>query len=104
VRLFYVMTASPTINAARVAQSVMEGGHEVPIGKIVSRFSGSLANAAAAARVVDRFYAFDNSIEGQPVRRIFRAVEGVLAKEYETPPHEVAETLRKAVRTPRRRA
>lgn len=104
VRLFYVMTASPTINAARVAQRVMEGGHEVPIGKIVSRFSGSLANAAAAARIVDRFYAFDNSVEGQPVRRIFRAVTGVLAKEYEVPPHEVAEALRKAVKTPRRRA
>jgi hypothetical protein len=68
------------------------------------RFSGSLANAAAAARVVDRFYAFDNSVEGQPVRRIFRAVGGVPAKECEAPPHEVAETLRKTVKTPRRRA
>ena len=97
VRLFYVMTASPTINAARVAQRVMEGGHEVPIGKIVSRFTGSLANAAAAARLVDRFYAFDNSVEEQAARRIFRAADGVLAKEYEAPPHAVAKALRSAV-------
>jgi predicted ABC-type ATPase len=98
VRLFYVMTASPTINAARVAQRVMEGGHEVPIGKIVKRFSSSLANAAAASRVVDRFYAFDNSVEGQAVRRIFRARGGHLAKQYAPPPHAVAQTLLDALR------
>jgi predicted ABC-type ATPase len=103
VRLFYVMTASPTINAARVAQRVMEGGHEVPIGKIVSRFTGSLANAAAAALIVDRFYAFDNSVEGQAARRVFRAADGVLAKEYEAPPHAVAKALRAAVASRPRR-
>jgi predicted ABC-type ATPase len=98
VRLFYVMTASPTINAARVAQRVMEGGHEVPIGKIVARFGGSLANAAAAARIVDRFYAFDNSLEGQPVRRVFRAREGRLAKHYIAAPHAVAQTVLDALK------
>ena len=37
VRLFFVGTANPTINAARVATRVMHGGHDVPISKIVSR-------------------------------------------------------------------
>jgi predicted ABC-type ATPase len=35
VRIFYVCTASPDINAARVARRVMEGGHDVPITKII---------------------------------------------------------------------
>lgn len=97
VRLFYVTTATPAINAARVAQRVMEGGHEVPIGKIVARFSRSLANAAAAARIVQRFYAFDNSAEGQPVQRLFRTRDGKLAKEYAAPPHAAAQALRDAL-------
>ncbi len=34
VRLFFVSTASPHINASRIARRVMEGGHDVPITKI----------------------------------------------------------------------
>lgn len=34
VRLFFVCTSSPTINAARIANRVMSGGHDVPIAKI----------------------------------------------------------------------
>lgn len=37
VRLFFVGTDDPSINAKRIALRVMEGGHEVPIGKIISR-------------------------------------------------------------------
>lgn len=98
VRIFYVCTASPEINAARVARRVMEGGHDVPITKIIRRFQGSLANAAAAAAVVDRFYLFDNSVDQQAPRRILRAADGVLLREYEAPPHEVAQLLRSALR------
>jgi predicted ABC-type ATPase len=102
VRIFYVCTASPDINAARVARRVMEGGHDVPITKIIQRFRGSLANASAAAAVADRFYLFDNSVDRQAPRRLFRAVDGRLAREYEPPPHEVAVMLRDAVMTPPR--
>ena len=38
IRIFFVSTAHPTINAARIAQRVMEGGHDVPINKIISRY------------------------------------------------------------------
>jgi predicted ABC-type ATPase len=78
---------------------VMEGGHDVPITKIIQRFRGSLANASAAAAVVDRFYLFDNSVDRQAPRRLFRAADGRLAREYEPPPHEVAAMLRDAVTT-----
>ena len=38
IRLFFVGTNHPSINASRVARRVMEGGHDVPITKIISRF------------------------------------------------------------------
>jgi predicted ABC-type ATPase len=97
VRIFYVCTASPEINAARVARRVMEGGHDVPITKIIQRFQRSLANAMTAAAVVDRFYLWDNSVEGQPPRRVLRVADGRLAREYEAPPHEMAGMLRDAI-------
>jgi len=31
IRLFFISTESPTINAARIADRVMKGGHDVPI-------------------------------------------------------------------------
>ena len=37
IRLFFVCTNDPSINAQRVALRVMEGGHDVPIPKIISR-------------------------------------------------------------------
>ena len=44
IRLFFVSTSHPTINALRIAQRVMEGGHDVPIPKITrSRYSTASA-------------------------------------------------------------
>ena len=52
VRCFFVGTRDPRINAARVAGRVMEGGHTVPIEKIVGRYVRSMANLAAVLRKV----------------------------------------------------
>lgn len=68
VRLFFVCTATPEINAARVARRVMEGGHQVPVGKIVSRFFGAVSQGVSAAKRVDRFYLVDNSESERPLR------------------------------------
>ncbi len=81
-RLFYVGTASPTINAARVARRVMEGGHDVPIAKIVSRYANSLAQCAAVAGEVDRLYLYDNSVDDEQPRLVLRVVEGRVVKTY----------------------
>ncbi|MFO1343577.1 MAG: zeta toxin family protein [Burkholderiales bacterium] len=86
VRLFYVCTASPTINAARIAQRVLEGGHEVPIGKIISRYDKSIINCAQLARVVDRLYVYDNSVDGAPPDLCFRARDGRMIRNYHTAP------------------
>ncbi len=81
-RLFYIGTDSPRINAARVAQRVLEGGHDVPIPKIISRRRKSIAQLAQALGVVDRGYVYDNSVDGELPALLFRTVDGRLAKTY----------------------
>lgn len=82
VRLFFVGTDNPSINAKRVALRVMEGGHDVPISKIISRYTRSLANCSVAARIADRAYIYDNSVDNAPARLLFRTGEGKLTKQY----------------------
>ncbi len=81
-RIFFVGTADPRINAARVADRVIRGGHTVPIEKIVSRYRGSLANLLEALRVADRVYLYDNSLDGVGARLCARVTEGRLRKIY----------------------
>ncbi len=51
IRLFFVSTDSPAINASRIASRVMEGGHDVPISKIISRYSMSILNCSIAIQI-----------------------------------------------------
>ncbi len=83
VRLFFVGTDNPSINAKRVAQRVMEGGHDVPISKIIVRYTRSLANCLVAIRIADRAYIYDNSVDNTPARLLFRTSDGKLIKYYE---------------------
>lgn len=82
IRLFFVGTESPTINASRIAQRVMEGGHDVPISKIISRYGKSISNCCIASSIVDRAYIYDNSVDFADPQPLFRVVDGVIAKEY----------------------
>lgn len=82
IRLFFVSTESPTINAKRVANRVLNGGHDVPIPKIISRYDKSIANCIALAPYVDRLYVYDNSVEDAEARLLFRLSDGELAKRY----------------------
>ena len=82
VRLFFVCTVSPTINAARIAGRVMEGGHDVPITKIISRYQKSLLNCCLASKLVDRTYIYDNSAENKNAILLFRLAKGKLIKQY----------------------
>jgi predicted ABC-type ATPase len=82
IRLFFVGTDHPSINASRIAHRVMEGGHDVPITKIISRFSKSIANCCIAATIVDRLYVYDNSIDYAEPKLLFRANNGKLENEY----------------------
>jgi predicted ABC-type ATPase len=82
VRLFFVGTESPTINASRITQRVMEGGHDVPITKIISRYSKSIANSCLVSKLVDRAYFYYNSIDFEEPKLLFRVSNGRIIKKY----------------------
>jgi len=82
VRIFFISTANPTINAARIARRVMKGGHDVTIPKIISRYIKSIANCAEIAPEVDRLYVYDNSLEDVKAQPLFRLRDGDLGKQY----------------------
>ena len=82
IRFFFIGTDSPEINAARVTRRVLHGGHEVPIAKIISRYSKSIANASTALLTADRSYVYDNSVTDRNLRILFRARDGEVFKVY----------------------
>jgi predicted ABC-type ATPase len=90
VRVFFIGTRDPAINAARVARRVMEGGHTVPIEKIVSRYVRSMGNLSAAIHLADRVYVYDNSVDGVEAHLSVRTQDGLLRKVYAELPDWVA--------------
>jgi predicted ABC-type ATPase len=82
IRLFFVCTNDPSINAQRVALRVMDGGHDVPIPKIIGRYYRSIANCVESLSWVDRAYFYDNSETDQDPRLLFKVSEGKLVKTY----------------------
>ena len=82
IRLFYVCTKSPEINVARIAKRYMNGGHEVPISKVISRYFKSLELAKQAITFVDRAYVYDNSVEDQLPQLLYRTADGAIVKRY----------------------
>ena len=93
VRVFFISTTNPAINAARIAKRVMKGGHDVPIPKIISRYVKSIANCAEIAREVDRLYVYDNSEENTNAKPLFRFRDGQLGKLYTDKIPEWAENI-----------
>lgn len=82
IRVFFIATNHPSINASRIANRVIEGGHDVPITKIISRFYKSILNCEIIAKFVDRLYVYDNSVDGRDAMPLFRLTNGVLGKLY----------------------
>lgn len=82
IRFFYVCTENPEINILRIAKRYLNGGHEVPISKVISRYYKSLAQATEAIQVVDRAYIYDNSREDALPLLLFRTVDGEIRKKY----------------------
>jgi len=93
VRFFFVCTDNPTINAARIAKRFVEGGHEVPISKIISRYYKSLDNTKEAIRLVDRAYIYDNSVDNRLPQLLYRTIDGKVFKIYQDDIPEWAQAL-----------
>lgn len=82
IRFFYVCTENPEINVLRIAQRYLNGGHEVPMSKIFSRYYKSLALASQAIQFVDRAYVYDNSRDNELPRLLYRTMNGNVHKRY----------------------
>lgn len=94
IRFFFVCTENPAINVLRVTNRYINGGHEVPISKIISRYYKSTINAKLILPLVDRAYLYDNSVENEMPRLICRMVDGKVFKQYvETYPQWVKNIL-----------
>ena len=61
VTLFFVGVEEPTINIARVAQRVAQGGHDVPRDRIVARYHRTMALLPDAVVAADHSVIFDNT-------------------------------------------
>ena len=82
IRLFFVSTNHPSINASRLSLRVMKGGHDIPIPKIISRYQNSIVNCKRCTVLADRVYIYDNSIDDAEARLLFRMTNGKLFKLY----------------------
>lgn len=82
IRIFFVATSHPSINASRIAHRVMKGGHDVPITKVISRYYKSILNCKRCATLADRVYVYDNSIDDAEARLLFRMIDGKPFKQY----------------------
>jgi predicted ABC-type ATPase len=100
IRLFFIGTTDPRINAARVADRVIRGGHTVPIDKIVSRYVRGLAQLPIALETAHRVYLFDNSVDGVDARLCARTHEGQLRKVYGALPEWIASAVAPLARHP----
>jgi predicted ABC-type ATPase len=93
VRVFFIATIDPRINAARVAGRVLAGGHTVPIEKIVTRHVRAVANLAPAIALADRVYIYDNSVDGVEAMLYARTQDGLLRKIYGELPEWIADAV-----------
>lgn len=63
IRCYYILTVDPFINVYRVKSRVAEGGHDVPVEKIIERYDKALAQVCDIVYVADVCHIYDNSTE-----------------------------------------
>ncbi len=59
--LYFIATANPSVNIGRVANRHAQGGHDVPVDKIKSRYSRSIGQLRDALPFLSRAFVFDNT-------------------------------------------
>ncbi|VAW79192.1 hypothetical protein MNBD_GAMMA14-1768 [hydrothermal vent metagenome] len=76
--LVYIHLQNVELNQARVAQRVMQGGHNVPTDKIISRIPRTLRYVKQALPLADVVKLYDNSSHSQPYLAIAQLTRGTL--------------------------
>ena len=70
VVLCFIGISGPETSEERVAMRVSQGGHDVPPGKLITRFPRTLANLKAAIQTLPVVLIFDNDDLAVPFRRV----------------------------------
>jgi predicted ABC-type ATPase len=61
LELFFLCTADPVMNAARVKTRMGRGGYAVPLDKVVARYPGAIRTALEATKIVDELWLYNNT-------------------------------------------
>jgi predicted ABC-type ATPase len=70
VVLCFIGISGPEVSEERVAMRVSQGGHDVPLEKLISRYPRTLANLQAAIRELPHVMIFDNDDLRSPFRKV----------------------------------
>jgi predicted ABC-type ATPase len=70
VVLCFIGLDSAETSEQRVAMRVLQGGHDVPTGKLAARFTRTLANLHRAVRALPVVHIYDNSDLQRPFRKV----------------------------------
>ena len=84
ITLFFTSTDTPYINAMYLTQRVLNGGHDVPIAKLISRRERGFANIKQATPFIDCLIYLDNSVPSEPPQIILSLYNGIKCFENET--------------------
>jgi predicted ABC-type ATPase len=74
--LVVIHLSTTSLNQARVAQRVLDGGHHVPEDKVASRIPRTLENIAKAIPLCDEVRVLDNSSISQPFLPVLTIKQG----------------------------
>lgn len=74
---FRIFTVDPQLNVDRVASRVPQGGHDVPVEKIISRYWKSRALLPELIEICDICHVYDNTDE-KPVRIVRKHKQSLL--------------------------
>ena len=93
-------TSDPHINAARVADRVIRGGHTVAIEKNVTRYERSSVNLPLAIDIPHRVFVFDSPVDGVEAQLCARTRDSHLRKVYAHLPARVSGAVEQLPRHP----
>jgi predicted ABC-type ATPase len=86
VVLLYIGISGPECSEERVAQRVLQGGHDVPADRLVTRYPRTLANLRAAIPKLSQVFVYDNDDLRRPYHLIARYAEGQMVwSDYDPP-------------------
>lgn len=95
VELLFIGISSPEVSVNRIAQRVIEGGHDVPREKIASRFSRTLKNLQTAMAKLPSVHVLDNDDLTAPYRLVAVTRSGKLLETHPPVPAWLAPLLPK---------